>query len=137
MPPGGSPPKRLSVPPINETLLTSGHSWASFGGATFADWLCRPSGNPISGEGLKEMMSSGDITGSKSKLREVKILDVEGNMAYAVCVCEASFEYKGTPNDDVYVMTNVLRKVDGKWRVVWAHRSTGRKPDEEAPGPWP
>ena len=117
--------------------LTSGHSWASFGDATFADWLCRPSGNPISGEGLKEMMSSGDITGSKSKLREVKILDVEGNMAYAVCVCEASFEYKGTPNDDVYVMTNVLRKVGGKWRVVWAHRSTGRKPDEEAPGPWP
>ena len=107
----------------------------------FPDWgpalVIRPSGNPITMDGLKEMMSNADITDSTGKLLEVKTLDVSGEMAYAVSVNEASFAYKGTPNHDVFVMSYVFKKADGAWQCVHAHRSTGRAPDEDAPGPWP
>jgi len=31
------------------------------------------------------------------------------------------------------VVTLVFRKVDGQWKIAWAHRSQGRKPDEPKP----
>ena len=105
------------------------------------DWgpalVIRPSGNPITMDGLKAMMSNADITDSSGKLLEVKTLDVSGDMAYAVSVNEAKFAYKGTPNHDVFVMSYVFKKADDAWQCVHAHRSTGRSPDEDAPGPWP
>ena len=96
----------------------------------------RPSGNPVTGKGMREMMSSDDITDIEGNLREIKILDICGDMAYASCVQDAKFKFKGEQQDDVYVMSYVFKKEHG-WRCVYGHRSTGRAPTEDAPGPWP
>jgi len=100
-------------------------------------WVCRPSGNPASNEMLRQMMQSDDISASSGQLLEVKVLDITEEMAYSACICSAKFTYKGTANDDVYVFTNVFKKLDGKWQSVWGHRSTGRSPGEDLPSPWP
>ena len=102
-------------------------------------WTCRPSGNPASQEMMKAMMDSKDVTGVSGDLIDIKILDFseDRTMAYSAVVASAAFSYKGTPNDDVYVFTNVFKKVDGVWETVWGHRSTGRSPDEDPPAPWP
>ena len=122
-------------------LLKRMHTYDEAMDATYFDawsgWVCRPSGNPASTEMLRQMMQSEDVSASSGKLLEVKVLDITEEMAYSACICSAKFSYKGTPNDDVYVMTNVFKKVGGKWQSVWGHRSTGRSPDEEPPSPWP
>ena len=102
-------------------------------------WTCRPSGNPASQEMMKAMMDSKDVTGVSGDLIDIKMLDFseDRTMAYSAVVASATFSYKGTPNDDVYVFTNVFKKVDGVWETVWGHRSTGRSPDEDPPAPWP
>lgn len=102
----------------------------------------RPSGNPVTGKGMREMMSSDDITDIEGNLREIKILDICGDMAYASCVQDAKFKFKGEQQDDVYVQSYVFKKEHGaaetaEWRCVYGHRSTGRAPTEDAPGPWP
>lgn len=40
----------------------------------------RPSGNPVTGKGMREMMSSDDITDIEGNLREIKILDICGDI---------------------------------------------------------
>jgi hypothetical protein len=111
--------------------------------ATYFDawkgWTCRPSGNPASQAMLQAMMASEDVTGVSGDLIDVKALDFseDKTMAYSAVIASAKFSYKGTPNDDVYVFTNVFKKVDGVWETVWGHRSTGRSPDEDLPAPWP
>ena len=111
--------------------------------ATYFDawkgWTCRPSGNPASQAMLQAMMASEDVTGVSGDLIDVKALDFseDKTMAHSAVIASAKFSYKGTPNDDVYVFTNVFKKVDGVWETVWGHRSTGRSPDEDLPAPWP
>ena len=99
-------------------------------------WLIRPSGNPANEEIMTAMMGS-DITNAVSELIEVKIVDVVGDAAYAVCVVKASFDYKGTANEDVFTMSHFLKKVDGKWTLAYMHRSTGRPFSDPLPAPWP
>ena len=41
----------------------------------------------------------------------------------------SKFSYKGTPNNDLAVYSLVCEKVDGKWMMVHAQRSTGRDPE--------
>ena len=38
------------------------------------------------------------------------------------------FNYLGTPNDDLAVLTSVLRRVDGVWKVVHGQRSAEEVP---------
>ena len=91
----------------------------------------------LPGEMFEEMMTGGDVVNKGGELLDVKIVDVGVDMAYACSVASAKFEYKGTPNDDVFVLTTIFKKdADGKWKICLAQRSTGRKPDEEPPGPW-
>ena len=101
------------------------------------DWgpvlLIRPSGNPITMDGLKEMMSNADITDSTGKLLEVKTLDVQRRMAYAVSVNEASFAYKGTPNHDVFVMSYVFKKADDAWQACTRTAAPGARPTRMRP----
>ncbi|KAH8048652.1 DUF3804-containing protein [Aureococcus anophagefferens] len=58
---------------------------------------------------------------------------VSGDMAFACLTQYGKFTYKGTPNEDICVMTLIFKKVDGAWKLAWAQRSSGRKPDEPAP----
>ena len=57
-----------------------------------------------------EMRASPDVTVKSSKLVSVNKLEVDGNMAYAVYVTHACFDFKGTVNDDIAVYTGVFQK---------------------------
>ena len=52
-------------------------------------------------------------------------------MAYVCYTSHGKFTYRGTPNDDVAVLSSVLEKTDGRWQVVFGQRSTGRKPTDD------
>ena len=93
----------------------------------------RPSGNPLDKNGWESMMTNEDVNVESSKLVSINKLQIEGNMAYVCYTSHGRFTYKGTPNDDVAVFTNVLQKVNGRWMVVMGQRSTGRKPEDSLP----
>ena len=84
-----------------------------------------------------EMRASPDVTVTSSQLLSVKKLEVDGNMAYAVYITHAVFDFKGTPNDDVAVYTSIFQKdAQGTWKMVHGQRSTGRGPEDDPPGPF-
>ena len=93
----------------------------------------RPSGNPLNKEGWTQMMTNTDVNVESNDLVSINKLNVSGNMAYVCYTTHGKFTYKGTPNDDVAVLTSILEKSDGRWQVVFGQRSTGRSPTEEAP----
>ena len=93
----------------------------------------RPSGNPLDKNGWKQMMTATDVTVESNELVSINKLQVVGDMAYVCYTAHGKFNYKGTPNDDVAVLTSVLKKVNGVWMVVMGQRSTGRTPEEAAP----
>jgi ketosteroid isomerase-like protein/quinol monooxygenase YgiN len=93
----------------------------------------RPSGNPLNKEGWEKMMTNEDVNVESNDLVAINKLHVEGDMAYVCYTTHGKFNYKGNENDDVAVLTSVLKKVDGKWMVVLGQRSTGRKPEETLP----
>ena len=99
-------------------------------------WFIRPSGNPANKEILTKMAGE-DVTEMKSELLEIKVLDVMSDCAYAVIIAKASFDYKGTKNEDIYTQSCLYKKKGDGWELAWAHRSTGRGFDQDMPGPWP
>ena len=92
----------------------------------------RPSGNPLSKSDYKAFVG-GDVKITDIEMVEVNKVDVGADMAFACVTQSATFTYQGEPNDDVFVVSLVMKKVEGKWFVSWCHRSTGRKPDEDKP----
>ncbi|EGB09454.1 hypothetical protein AURANDRAFT_69750 [Aureococcus anophagefferens] len=92
----------------------------------------RPTGNPIDKIGFPAMMT-GDVVVQAGELKKIHKLEVSGDMAFACLTQYGKFTYKGTPNEDICVMTLIFKKVDGAWKLAWAQRSSGRKPDEPAP----
>ena len=62
-----------------------------------------------------------------------KKLELCGDTAYVCYTSHGCFSYKGTKNDDVAVLTCVMRRVNGRWMVMMGQRSTGRLPSEQAP----
>lgn len=99
-------------------------------------WYIRPSGNPANKE-IMTKMAGEDVTEMKSQLLEIKVLDVMSDCAYAVIIAKASFDYKGTMNEDIYTQSCLYKKKGDGWELAWAHRSTGRGFDQDMPGPWP
>ena len=93
----------------------------------------RPSGNPLTKEGWKKMMENDDVVVESSKLVSVNKLELCGDTAYVCYTSHGCFSYKGTKNDDVAVLTCVMRRVNGRWMVMMGQRSTGRLPSEQAP----
>jgi ketosteroid isomerase-like protein len=93
----------------------------------------RPSGNPLNMEGWEAMMTNEDVNVESNELVSVNRLTVDGNMAHVCYTSHGKFNYKGTQNDDIAVLSSVLQRVDGKWVVIFGQRSTGRKPSEEHP----
>ena len=93
----------------------------------------RPSGNPLTMEGWNQMMQNPNVSVELNELVSINKLQVCGNMAYVCYTDHGKFNYMGTENDDIAVLTSVLQKVDGRWMVVHGQRSTGRSPSEEPP----
>ena len=99
-------------------------------------WYIRPSGNPANKE-IMTKMAGEDVTEMKSELLEIKVLDVMSDCAYAVIIAKASFDYKGTKNEDIYTQSCLYKKKGDGWELAWAQRSSGRGFDQDMPGPWP
>ena len=66
-------------------------------------------------------------------LLSINKLRINGDMAYVCYTTHGKFNYMGTQNNDVAVLTSILEKIDGKWLVVHGQRSTGRKPEDPTP----
>ena len=95
--------------------------------------MIRPTGNPLTMDGWDAMINNKDVTLVDSKLVSVNKLIVEGNMAYACYISHTIFNYKGIDNNDIAVFTGVFQKLEGVWKLVHGHRSTGRGPNEPLP----
>ena len=93
----------------------------------------RPTGNPLNKTEWDSMMNNEDVSVESNELMKINKVDIEGDMAYVVYTNHGKFNYKGTANDDVAVLTAILKRVEGHWRLVHGQRSTGRNPDEPMP----
>lgn len=93
----------------------------------------RPTGNPLSKDSWKEMLSCGCVQVESNDLVTINKMQVVGDMAYVCYTTHNKFNYKGTENNDIAVLTSILQKVNGEWKVVHGQRSSGRNPDEELP----
>lgn len=82
---------------------------------------------------IRDMMKNDDIIFRGSYLVSIHKLRVNGNMAYACYTTHSRFSYKGTANDDIAVFTGVFEKPDNTWKLIHAHRLTGRGPSDELP----
>jgi ketosteroid isomerase-like protein len=93
----------------------------------------RPSGNPLDMDGWDFMMKNPNVKIESNDLLSINKLHINGDMAYVCYTTRGVFNYMGTQNDDVAVLTSILEKIDGKWLVVHGQRSTGRKPGDPFP----
>ena len=93
----------------------------------------RPTGNPLTKETWNQMMTNSDVSVELNELVQIQKLEVCGDMAYVCYTNHGKFSYKGTPNDDLAVLTSVLQRIEGEWKVVHGQRSTGRSPTDTPP----
>lgn len=92
----------------------------------------RPSGNPISREGLISDLQH-DI-----KMISIKLISIDsisflaaGKGAVVLFTSEHIFEYKGILDGNHCTITCVLELIGGEIKVVHEHRSTGKPPPKE------
>ena len=85
----------------------------------------RPSGNPVDSQQFADMFASGDVVVTRSAMGELYKLDVFGDVAFCAYGQSATFTYKGTPNEDNFVISGLLKLVEGQWKFAWLQRSTG------------
>ena len=97
----------------------------------------RPSGNPLTLAGFKDMMASPDMQIESSKLLAINATHVGLNSAMISATFHDKFTFKGTPNNDISVFmfyaVNEEGGQAGEWKVKFAQRSTGRKPEDALP----
>ena len=93
--------------------------------------MIRPSGNPLTQQGWKEMMAGGDIVSTKHELLSIDSVDLiaGAQAAFATFTTFSAFTYKGTPNEDIAKFTAVLEFYEEKWKFCHMHRGTGQKPE--------
>ena len=61
----------------------------------------RPSGNPISAQGLVRMFDNKDLVAESSELIKNHKIEIYGEIAYAVFTLNEIFSYKGNQNIDL------------------------------------
>jgi hypothetical protein len=95
--------------------------------------MIRPSGNPLSIEDYGAMMQSDDIEATSHELKSIDsiLLVADEKVAISTYKTLSVFSYKGTPNTDYVLFSNVMEEIDGEWKVVHAHRATGQTPPVE------
>ena len=93
---------------------------------TTEDFLAvRPSGNPISANGLVGMFDTKDLVAESSELIKNHKIEIYGEMAYAVFTLNEIFSYKGNQNKDLSTYTCIFKNVNGTWKYAWMQRSQG------------
>ena len=95
--------------------------------------MIRPSGNPMDKALWAEMTNSEEIVAHSHELVALNKYNLVGDVAWAVATTHSKFSFHGKEDDDIAVYSLILQKIEGEWKVAHAHRSTGRKPDEELP----
>jgi len=85
----------------------------------------RPSGSPISAQGLVEMFDSKDLVAESSELIKTHKIEIYGDMAFAVFTLNEIFSYKGNQNIDLSTYTCIFKKENGTWKYAWMQRSQG------------
>jgi len=85
----------------------------------------RPSGNPISAEGLVGMFNSKDLIAESSELVKTHKIEIFDEIAYAVFTLNEVFSYKSTLNQDLSTYTCIFKNENGIWKYSWMQRSQG------------
>lgn len=93
----------------------------------------RPTGNPLNMEGWNAMMTNENVRVDSNELVSINKMKIVGDMAFVCYTNHGKFNYMGTENDDIAVLTSILQRVDGKWMVIHGQRSSGRSPNEDLP----
>ena len=93
---------------------------------TTEDFLAvRPSGNPISANGLVGMFDTKDLVAESSELIKTHKIEIYGEIAYAVFTLNEIFNYKGNQNKDLSTYTCIFKNDGGTWKYAWMQRSQG------------
>ena len=85
----------------------------------------RPSGNPITAEGLVGMYNNADLVVELSELVKIHRLEENSDWAFAAFTLKEVFNYKGDQNNDLSSYSMIFKKVDGTWKISWMQRSSG------------
>ncbi len=113
---------------ILEAFASSERMGSFFIDNSTSDFLfVRPSGNPIDAKGFEEMWSSGDLVLESAEITKIHRFDLFCEDA-AMCVFTlgSKFTYKGTPNDDLPIVTAIFKRIHGTWKIAWMQRSSGQ-----------
>ncbi len=93
---------------------------------TTNDFLAiRPSGNPITAQGLARMYDSDDLVIELSELVNIHRLEANSDWGFTAFTLKEVFSYKGDLNNDLSTYSLIFKKIDGIWRIAWMQRSQG------------
>ena len=85
----------------------------------------RPSGNPITAEGLVRMYDNADLVVELSELVKIHRLEANTDWGFAAFTLKEAFSYKGEENNDLSSYSMIFKKIDGTWNISWMQRSSG------------
>tara|TARA_B100000579_G_scaffold122185_1_gene98348 strand:- start:60 stop:449 length:390 start_codon:yes stop_codon:yes gene_type:complete len=85
----------------------------------------RPSGNPITAEGLAAMYDSDDLVIELSELVKIHRLEAYSDWGFAAFTLKEAFRYKGDLNNDLSTYSLIFKKIDDTWKILWLQRSQG------------
>ena len=85
----------------------------------------RPSGNPITAEGLVRMYDNADLVVELSELVKIHRLEENSDWGFAAFTLKEVFNYKGDQNNDLSSYSMIFKKIDGTWKISWMQRSSG------------
>ena len=93
---------------------------------TTNDFLAiRPSGNPITADGLAGMYDSADLVIELSELVMIHRLEANSDWGFAAFTLKEEFSYKGNRNNDLSTYSLIFKKIEGIWKISWMQRSQG------------
>ena len=93
---------------------------------TTNDFLAiRPSGNPITAQGLAGMYDSDDLVIELSELSKIHRLETNPDWGFTAFTLKEAFSYKGALNNDLSTYSLIFKKIDGIWKIAWMQRSQG------------
>ena len=84
----------------------------------------RPSGNPITAEGLIGMYNNADLVIERSELVKIHRLEANSDWGFSAFTLKEAFSYKGEQNNDLSSYSMIFKKVDGIWKISWMQRSS-------------
>ena len=93
---------------------------------TTNDFLAiRPSGNPITAQGLAGMYDSDDLVIELSELVKIHRLEANFDWGFTAFTLKEAFSYKGELNNDLSTYSLIFKKIYGIWKIAWMQRSQG------------